>query len=182
MSIENRAKIDATRMHASINQERKFQPGVPYITHPAEVVRIASQSRLVTPHGKAAGWLHDVVEDVFMKHPKNPRPRAEGIEWVRARHGDRVAQIVDWLTDLEHPEGMKREDRKAANREHNAQADAEGQTLKVSDLIHNTHSIVRYDPNFARVYLHEKRLLLPMLTKADRVLWNLAWELAHQKI
>lgn len=182
MSIVNRAKIDATRMHASINHMRKYPENTPYITHPAEVVRIASRSRLITQEGKAALWLHDVVEDVFMKHPKDPRPRAEGIAWVLERHGPRVAQIVDWMTDPELPKGLTREQRAAAKREHNALADAEGQTGKVADLIHNTFSIVKYDPHFAPIYLHEKRLLLPLLTKADRELWNWAWELAHQKV
>lgn len=182
MSIENRAKFDAIRMHESIGHMRKYPENTPYITHPAACVEIVRSSRLVTEHGRAAMWLHDVVEDVFMKHPDNPRPRAEGLAWVEQRHGTRVATLVGWLTDLEHPEGMNRADRKAANREHNAQADAEGQTLKLGDLIHNTFSITKYDKNFAVVYLAEKRLLLPLLTKGDRQLWKQAWELANQPV
>ncbi|HCP79386.1 MAG TPA: guanosine polyphosphate pyrophosphohydrolase, partial [Pusillimonas sp.] len=53
------------------------------------------------------------------------------------------------------------------------------QTIKCADLISNTGSIVQFDPDFAKVYLEEKRLLLGVLTKADRRLWTIANEIAE---
>jgi (p)ppGpp synthase/HD superfamily hydrolase len=184
MSIENRAKIAATRMHASINHMRKYPENTPYITHPAAVVQILKGVKGVTPEGFAAAWLHDVVEDVFKGR------RAAGITWVLANFGQRVHDLVEMLTDpdypgVDDPDLKKRPGRDARmqmNREHTALADWEGQTIKLADLIHNTFSIVKYDKDFAVIYLAEKRLLLPMMTKGDRKLWKRAWELAHQKV
>jgi (p)ppGpp synthase/HD superfamily hydrolase len=183
MSIENRAKIAATRMHASINHMRKYPENTPYITHPAAVVQILKGVRGITAEGFAAAWLHDVVEDVFKGR------RAEGLAWVLAQFGQRVHDLVEMLTDpdypgMDDPDPKKRPGRDARmqmNREHTALADWEGQTIKLADLIHNTASITKYDPDFARVYLHEKRLLLPLMTKADRGLWKQAAKLAGLK-
>ncbi len=42
----------------------------------------------------------------------------------------------------------------------------------LADLIDNSHSIMAYDPDFARVYLKEKRLLLDeALRDGDPTLW-----------
>ena len=57
--------------------------------------------------------------------------------------------------------------RKAIDREHTAQAPAAAQTVKLADLISNSRSIMEHDPQFAVVYLAEKRLLLEVLTKGD---------------
>lgn len=177
MSVVTRAQVAATRMHASINHMRKYPVNTPYITHPAAVVLILKGVKGITPEGLAAAWLHDVVEDVFKGR------RAEGLAWVHAQFGQRVHDLVEMLTDPDdYPEGAKRADRQKINREHTALADWEGQTIKLADLIHNTRSIVKYDKDFAVVYLAEKRLLLPMMTKGDRKLWAEAHELAHQKV
>jgi hypothetical protein len=60
--------------------------------------------------------------------------------------------------------------RKARDCAHSAQAPAEAQTIKLADLISNSRSIMEHDPEFARVYLEEKRLLLEVMTKGDATL------------
>jgi (p)ppGpp synthase/HD superfamily hydrolase len=98
------------------------------------------------------------------------------IEVIRAEFGSKVSDLVGWLTDVSRPEQGNRATRKAIDRAHTASAPSEAQTIKLCDLISNTRSIVEHDPEFARVYLAEKRLLLEVMTKADPELMRRARE------
>ena len=66
------------------------------------------------------------------------------------------------------------------DRQRLADSSREVQTIKVADLIDNTPSIVEHDPDFARVYLREKRDLLNVLTLADQGLVDRAWTLLRE--
>ena len=107
----------------------------------------------------AAAWLHDVVEDTGVT-----------LELVRAEFGDKVADLVGWLTDVSRPDHGNRAARKAVDRAHSAAAPAEAQTVKYADLISNTKSILKHDPEFAKTYLEEKRLLLDVMNKGNAAL------------
>lgn len=161
MNIVEKARIFATAAHAAVNQTRKYT-GEPYIVHPAEVVRVVSQVDH-TPEMLAAAWLHDVVEDTEVT-----------IITIHTEFGGKVAELVEWLTDVSKPEDGNRKARKAIDRAHIAQAPAEVQTIKLADLISNTKSIIEHDPKFAVTYLEEKRLLLEVLTKGDPKLLEMA--------
>jgi (p)ppGpp synthase/HD superfamily hydrolase len=163
MTLEDRARTFATAAHAAVAQLRKYT-NEPYIVHPAEVVSIL-KTRPHDPEMVAAAWLHDVVEDTGVS-----------IEVIRAEFGSKVSDLVGWLTDVSRPEQGNRATRKAIDRAHTASAPAEAQTIKLCDLISNTRSIVEHDPEFARVYLAEKRLLLEVMTKADPELMRRARE------
>lgn len=67
-----------------------------------------------------------------------------------------------------------RKHRKAKDREHTAKASPQAKTIKLADLIDNTRSIVERDPEFAKVYLAEKALLLEVLRDGDATLWKMA--------
>jgi len=163
MTLEDRARTFATAAHAAVAQLRKYT-NEPYIVHPAEVVQIL-KTRPHDPEMVAAAWLHDVVEDTGVS-----------IEVIRAEFGSKVSDLVGWLTDVSRPEQGNRATRKAIDRAHTAAAPSEAQTIKLCDLISNTRSIVEHDPEFARVYLAEKRLLLEVMTKADPELMRRARE------
>jgi (p)ppGpp synthase/HD superfamily hydrolase len=109
--------------------------------------------------------LHDCIEDQQVNSV-----------YLDAHFGPVVADGVGWLSDLEQG---NRESRKRQSRERLSHAPGWIQTIKCADLISNTSSIVQHDPKFAITYLEEKRLLLQVLTKADRRLWQLAWDLAQ---
>jgi (p)ppGpp synthase/HD superfamily hydrolase len=111
----------------------------------------------------AAAWLHDTVEDTDVT-----------IELIRAEFGDKVAELVGWLTDVSRPEDGNRAVRKAIDREHSASAPAEAQTVKLADLIANTRSIMKHDVAFAKTYLEEKRLLLEVMDRGDATLVAIA--------
>ncbi len=166
-TTEDRARTFATAAHAAIGQVRKYTDE-PYIAHPAAVVEIV-RSRPHTSEMIAAAWLHDVVEDTVAS-----------IETIREEFGEQVAALVADLTDVSRPEDGNRQARKSIDREHMAKASPSAKTIKLADLIDNTRSIVARDPDFAKVYLSEKRQLLEVLREGDPVLWQMAFNLAAE--
>lgn len=159
--LEQRAKEFATLKHAEVEQMRKYT-GEPYITHPASVVELVRG----VPHTEemlAAAWLHDTVEDTDCT-----------IYEIESLFGVEVAGLVEMLTDVSKLGDGNRATRKAIDREHTAKATPEGKTIKLADLIDNSHSIIEKDPKFAKVYLAEKALLLEVLTEGNEQLWQRA--------
>lgn len=143
--------------HVHRDQVRKYT-GNPYAEHLGEVagiaVTVAGQYAPLDPQViVATAWLHDSMEDCGVL-----------LETLQAEFGEEVAQGVLLLSDLETG---NRAQRKAASRERLSRAPAWVQSIKVADLISNTQSISLHDPNFARLYLREKRLLLDVMTEAD---------------
>ncbi len=155
MDIVRKAQVYAMAAHAAVGQRRKYT-GEPYIVHPAEVAKIVAGVPGATPDMVAAAWLHDVVEDTGCTYTD-----------IHMGFGADIATLVGWLTDVSKPEDGNRAKRKAIDRAHTAEAPAEAQTIKLADLISNSRSIMSHDPEFAKVYLEEKRLLLEVLTKGD---------------
>ncbi|WP_308721003.1 HD domain-containing protein [Komagataeibacter xylinus] len=151
----SRADAFAATAHASIDQRRKYT-GDPYIVHPRRVAQTVKETG-ARDEVIAAALLHDVVEDTPVT-----------LEEIKAVFGEDVATLVEMVTDVSRPEDGNRRVRKAMDRDHLAQASAEGQTIKLADLIDNTASITRYDPGFARVYMREKAELLGILKKGDK--------------
>jgi (p)ppGpp synthase/HD superfamily hydrolase len=162
-----KAKLFAEAAHKAVGQVRKYT-NQPYIVHPIEVAEIVKS----VPHTDAmvaAAYLHDVLEDTKVTE-----------QTLREEFGDEIADLVVWLTDISTKKDGNRTVRKALDREHLAQAPAEAQTVKLADLISNTKSIVKYDPEFAKTYLEEKLALLDVLTKGDKVLHARATESCRQ--
>jgi (p)ppGpp synthase/HD superfamily hydrolase len=155
MDIVRKAQVYAMAAHAAVGQKRKYT-NEPYIVHPAEVAKIVAGVPGSTPDMVAAAWLHDVVEDTGCTFTD-----------IHMAFGIDIATLVGWLTDVSKPEDGNRAHRKAMDRAHTAGAPAEAQTIKLADLISNSRSIMAHDPEFAKVYLAEKRLLLEVLTKGD---------------
>lgn len=156
------AMVFAREIHK--DQRRKYT-GTPYVDHLAEVAGIAMAAGWHAPEVHpdaymAVCWLHDSMEDQGVSH-----------DTLTHRFGVRVADGVQWLSDME---SGNRYERKAASRARLAKAPGWIQTIKCADLISNTSSIVQHDPQFAVVYFGEKRLLLEVLTRADRRLHALA--------
>lgn len=155
MTLEARAAYWAGRWHGE--QVRKYT-GEPYINHPRAVAELVRS----VPHDEqmlAAAWLHDVREDCGVSHDQ-----------LCHAFGFDVADLVGWLTDVSKPGDGKRAARKAMDRQHIAVAPIRAKTIKLADLIDNSHSIIERDPGFAKVYIGEKRLLLPVLHDGDPTL------------
>lgn len=166
MNIVEKAKLFATAAHAATGQKRKYT-GEAYINHPAEVVDIIERNAIhYTDKQLAAAWLHDVVEDT-----------AVSIELIAQLFGGHVATLVENLTDISKPGDGNRAARKAIDLAHTAECRPQAASIKVADLISNTRSIAERDPEFAKVYLVEKREVLKVLAnKADPELLRIATE------
>lgn len=82
VNIIHKAKQRATQLHKGQFEDT----GKPYITHPAQVVKILS---LITndPDILAAAWLHDTIEDTTYTY-----------EQAVAEFGNRVADLIMEVT------------------------------------------------------------------------------------
>lgn len=154
-------KAETFAEEAHRDQKRKYT-GEPYAVHLREVARLCAEVGC-RDEVIAAAWLHDCRED-------------QGVtdEGLRALFGADVALLVDEVTDRSRPQDGNREARKRIDREWSARASPEGKTIKLADIISNGRDIAKHDPKFAKVYLREMNLLLPMLIEGDVTLYAAA--------
>lgn len=155
MNLFEEAIIFATTAHAGVLRRYTNEP---YILHP---LRVAMRITKLTDDDetRAAAVLHDTMEDV---------------DWVTREviadnFNSRVAELVYWLTEPEHPTGFNRRERKRLTNIFLGAAPVAAKNIKVEDVLDNVPSIVTHDPAFAPVYLREKTELLPYLEGADPV-------------
>ena len=158
------ARDFAERAHKG--QTRKYT-GAAYIVHPvavaASVAGVGADDETV-----AAALLHDVLEDTGCTAARLAR-----------LFGVRVARIVMQVTNPSTSTWAtgNRAARKRMDRLHLRSACPEAKTIKLADVIDNVESIKEHDPKFARVYLREKRLLLPFLREGNTSLYQIAVEI-----
>ncbi len=147
------------------NQKRKYN-FEPYIIHLAEVASLVS---LVTNDSRviAAAWLHDCLED---------QPEQASAHEIAEVCGQVTAQWVVLLTDEPLSTG-NRAKRKAMDNERLANSPAEVQNIKICNSISNAIDIKENDPDFWRVFRHEKQNLIGGLSKADPRLLAIVSEL-----
>lgn len=161
LDLIRRAEKFATEAHEGQVRKYTFEP---YITHPKQVAAILA----TVPHTNAmycAALLHDVLEDTDVTEAT-----------MRDAFGDAITDLVVGLTNVSKPTDGNRATRKNLDLLALAKQPAEVQTIKLADLIANTGSIIEHDPDFALIYLEEKRLLLSVLVRGDKTLMKLAKE------
>jgi guanosine-3',5'-bis(diphosphate) 3'-pyrophosphohydrolase len=155
-------------MEAHEGHKRNYT-GEPYFKHLAEVAGMVST---LSYHDNMRdtvipiAWLHDCMEDCGVTYGT-----------LGDKFGFIIAKGVFDLSDLEKG---NRETRKRLSRERLSKAPWYIQNIKICDLISNTSSIVAHDPKFAKIYLEEKRLLLEVLTEADKDLLDIALNMLKQ--
>lgn len=165
MSMIKKAKIFSIKHHEG--QYRKYTND-PYIIHPIAVSEIVKSVK----HNEAmicAALLHDTVEDTNAT-----------LDQINDLFGSSISNLVEMLTDISKPEDGNRFIRKRIDLAHTALSSPEAKTIKLADLIDNTHSIVKYDKNFAKVYLREKLELLEVLKDGNSFLWEKARQIAER--
>jgi len=157
--MKNNAIVFAMKHHGK--QKRKYT-NEPYINHCINVGNTLYKYG-VPDYVVVAAILHDVLEDTSCKP-----------EEIENEFGLDVLRLVLEVTDISKPEDGNRAKRKEIDKQHLAKASVYGQTIKLADLIDNAPSILRYDPNFAKVYMKEKEDLLKVLVKGDYRLYDIA--------
>lgn len=151
MDIVEKAQMFAAGAHAGVGQKRKYT-GEDYIHHPVAVAEIVRRSG-GTDEMIAAAMLHDTIEDTQVT-----------FDHIFNLFGDRVAEMVDALSNKAQPEDGNREARFFINvRALRERLDMQSRVIKLADLIHNTQSITRHDQKFAAQYLAEKAFMLRVL-------------------
>jgi guanosine-3',5'-bis(diphosphate) 3'-pyrophosphohydrolase len=147
-------------------QYRKYT-GEPYIVHPIAVAGLVASITNDQDMINAA-ILHDIVEDT--KYTIND---------IKDKFGIYIWDLVNDLTDISIPSDGKRSRRKTIDRLHISEASEEAKTIKLADIIDNIKSIMLFDPEFAKIYLLEKRLVLGVLTDGNATLYQIASNLIN---
>ncbi|MBA8881693.1 HD domain-containing protein [Phyllobacterium myrsinacearum] len=162
MNIPGNALLFANAAHAAIDQRRKYT-GLPYIVHPVAVAQLVKQAANYDDAMLCAAYLHDVVEDTGVT-----------LALLREYFDVRVCKLVDELTNKVPMSAGNRKTRFKLETERIATISNDAMTIKLCDLIDNTATIVAHDPDFAKVYMREKQVLLTVLQGGDFGLWQRA--------
>lgn len=139
------------------DQVRKYT-GEPYWYHVFEVAKIVSKYE----DGAIEIALgHDLLEDTNCTESKlESQLLSLGYDLLNT---DFIVQGIIDLTDVYTPEDfpdLNRANRKAFEAERLSSINPLSQSIKYADLIHNSQSIAKYDPGFAKIYFKEKRMIL----------------------
>jgi (p)ppGpp synthase/HD superfamily hydrolase len=154
-----RARDFAIYAHGA--QERKYT-GDPYWYHLQEVAYEVALYGFAAD-AICAAWLHDVVEDTEVT-----------LEVISKSFNPHIVQLVRDLTDVSRPEDGNRAKRKAIDRAHSSAASYIGQSIKYADILSNAKDIAKHDPDFAKVYGNECRLLLQVMNAGHTSLYQRA--------
>jgi len=154
-----------TKAHDGQKRKYTFED---YVEHPMEVARIVRDAIGFNYDMIAAAMMHDILEDT--DHTLTEIEEVGGMV---------AATFVEWLTNAEYPEARNRAERKALIAAHLATAPDEVKTIKLADIFHNTPTIIKYDPEFAKVYIPENKLLLKALKGGDPDLYEKVEELLY---
>jgi hypothetical protein len=159
--LVERARAYAVQNHARINQRLKYT-FLPFDLHLKAVADLVS-SVTDDPETVAAAWLHDALEDT-----------PATFEDLTREFGPGVTQLITELTDISKPSDGNRAARKEVDRRHLALASPRAKTVKLADVIVNSHDIRRHDQRFGRVYIVEMMALLNVLREGDATLYEQA--------
>jgi len=145
-----RAREFAEKAHG--HQMRKYE-GTPFIAHLDRVAALLKDHGYDGPAIQAAAYLHDTLEDT-----------QTSLKQLIDEFGPEVAELVYWLSDLEPG---TRKMRKRMSTWRLSRAPLEAKLIKLADLADNTPSIVEHDPDFARVYVAEKKNILDEMARVE---------------
>ena len=170
MNLIARATLFADQAHDG--QLRKFS-GLPYISHPMEVMQIV-RGVCNDDDVLAAAVLHDVIEDCGVTYTD-----------LMLEFNENIAHLVYQVTNAADDEDGDRIVRAYINRHVMANASADAQTIKLADIISNLSGIdlaLECDPAWAKMYLEEKVDMINVLTRGDATLKKRAASLAAEGI
>lgn len=144
-----------------------------YMVHPVRVMRTC-QKYTDDISVLAAALLHDVLEDTpvtedeigdFLKALLDEKAAEKALQYI--------IDLTDVYTRQVFPQ-MNRRARKAKETERLSKIPAESQTVKYADILDNADEIVDHDPDFARVFLSECRVILQHMKSGDAELKAIA--------
>lgn len=147
------------------NQERKYT-NIPYWTHCLVVAERASEYGVKL--GFEIGLCHDLIEDTSCTLPD--------LLMFLMLHGydnkealfitSCVNDLTDKYTKTQYPK-LNRKARKELEAERLGTSHPCAQSVKYCDLMDNIVSICEHDPEFAKIYLKEKQMILSRMRDGD---------------
>ena len=157
----------AVRFHG----EQKRPTGAPYVEHLLEALEVLVRGAGVSdPDVLCAAVLHDVVEDTPCS-----------IAGVRAAFGDRVADMVGWVTKPEAGEGEDKNTVKEAYLRRLADAPDDAILVKLADRASNVQTLRNLRPQKQRDYYAQTvTYIVPLAaSRGWWALWYASWQEAH---
>jgi (p)ppGpp synthase/HD superfamily hydrolase len=161
-------------------QLRKYTPER-YIVHPIRVMGICKQyTQQISMLG--AALLHDVLEDT-------PMTKNQLYDFLRKLLDEKqavdtvnlVVELSDVYVKSDYPH-LNRKQRKAKEADRIRQTSAAAQTIKYADIIDNCKEIVKYDRQFAPIFLRECLHLLTIMEKGNVELRQIAFDLIRNEL
>jgi guanosine-3',5'-bis(diphosphate) 3'-pyrophosphohydrolase len=157
----------AVRFHG----DQRRPTGAPYVEHLLEALEVLVRGAGVSdPDVLCAAVLHDVVEDTPCT-----------IAGVRAAFGDRVADMVGWVTKPEAGEGEDKNAVKETYLRRLADAPDDAILVKLADRASNVQTLRNLRPQKQRDY-YAQTVTYIMPLAASRgwwALWYANWQQAH---
>ena len=147
-------------------QKRKYSDE-DYISHPIEVAKMVNYRSDNNIEMTAAALLHDVLEDTKITHSELrlflhkiflSNSAEDVLAWV--------VELTDVYTHKDFP-NYNRKMRKQLEALRLFYVSNQAKEIKLDDIEHNSESIEKHDPKFAKVFLEEKRQLLEYLCSGE---------------
>lgn len=160
----------ALRFHG----DQKRPTGAPYVEHLLEALEVLVRGAGVTdPDVLCAAVLHDVVEDTPCT-----------IAGVRAAFGDRIADVVAWLTKPETEDGADKKAVKEAYLKRLASAPDDAILVKLADRASNVQTLRNLPLSRQQEYFAQTcTYILPLAaSRGWWALWYAGWEEAHSDL
>jgi (p)ppGpp synthase/HD superfamily hydrolase len=160
----------ALRFHG----DQKRPTGAPYVEHLLEALEVLVRGAGVTdPEVLCAAVLHDVVEDTPCT-----------IAGVRAAFGDRVADMVAWVTKPDAEDGADKKAVKEAYLRRLADAPEDAILVKLADRASNVQTLRNLPlPRQREYYAQTRAYILPLAaSRGWWALWYASWEEAHSDL
>jgi guanosine-3',5'-bis(diphosphate) 3'-pyrophosphohydrolase len=165
-----RAAEFAVRYHG----DQTRPTGAPYAEHLLEALEVLVHGAGVTdPEILQATVLHDVVEDTPCT-----------IDDVRRAFGDRVAELVGWVTKPEPGEGADRTAVKEAYLSRLRDAPDDAVLVKLADRVSNVQTLRNLRlPKQRQYYAETVRYIIPLAAQRKWwAQWYASWQQAHQDL
>ena len=169
------AVAKATEFALRFHGDQRRPTGAPYAEHLLEALEVLVRGAGVTdPEVLCAAVLHDVVEDTPCT-----------IEDVRAAFGDRVADMVGWVTKPEPEDGADKQAAKEAYLGRLADAPDDAILVKLADRASNVQTLRNLPsvPRQREYYAQTVRYIVPLA--ASRGWWDVwyaSWQEVHRDL
>jgi guanosine-3',5'-bis(diphosphate) 3'-pyrophosphohydrolase len=165
---------DAVAFALRFHGDQQRPTGAPYAEHLLEALEVLVRGAGVSdPDVLCAAVLHDVVEDTPCT-----------IGGVRAAFGDRVADMVGWVTIPDAEEGADKQAVKEAYLRRLADAPDDAVLVKLADRASNVQTLRNLRPGKqGEYYTQTVTYILPLAaSRGWWALWYASWEEAHRDL